>query len=592
MTLSSQLHHQEAIRIEQALGDPNQTDVLMSYRRVVELDEQEFFQEEFYQSLLSLGLNHHYVPIEFGGKFRSYEQLYALAKVLARRDLSTAVTMSTMIWSTLVWIGGDGGLKQRCAEITKSYNGAMCLAYSEERHGADLMANELTAVETEEGFVLYGEKWPINRASRSEVVMLLAKTATGRGPRNLSLFMVEKSKIDCSTFTYLPKVKTHGLRGCDICGIRFSGTLIPKSARIGNTGDGLEIALKTFQVTRTLCAGLSIGALEGNLRVVMDFARNRQLYRGNVFDIPNARHYLVGAFVDLLITDAMGTALSRALHVIPGQFSVLSVVAKVFAPYKLDAAQKDLSTVLGARFFFREKHKEGIFQKMLRDSQVVGLFDGSSEVNLYALTTQLPILARQQIKALCEPTVGRSEALATIFDTTQSLPRFDGQQLDLGSHGRDLILEQIPSMIADLEGASDRCDVVPVVLRLARRLVDKHRRNLNRILSDGINKIDPQSPAMFDLARQYCVVHAGVCAINYWIWNRSNADVFISDGHWLASGLQRLLLVLHIDDEDIPRSLLDTIADELLERSVTHKSYGLVALPLPEGNLQTLENVA
>ena len=584
--------HQAAIDVEYALGDPNDETSLMSYKRVMELDEAEFFQEEFFQYLLSIKLHHNYVPAELGGKFNSYEQLYALGKVLARRDLATAVTMSTMIWSNLVWIGGDQALKERCAEITKSYNGAMCLAYSEEDHGADLLANKLTATETEDGFILEGEKWPINRASRSEVVMLLARTANDRGARNLSLFMVEKSKIDCSTFTYLPKVKTHGLRGCDICGIRFSGTKVPKSALIGKVGDGLELAIKTFQVTRTLCAALSVGALENNLRVVMDFALERQLYRGNVFDIPNARHYLTGAFTDLQLSDAMGTALSRALHVIPQQFSILSAVAKCFAPYKLDKAQKDLATVLGARFFFREKHKEGIFQKSLRDSQVVSLFDGSSEVNLYSMTTQLPILARRQRKAFAKGKLVEPEILSAIFDESQAVATFDGSRLDLSSHGRDFIMESFPQAIAALQQIEAPNETQACILQLAETLFAKHSANMARILEGGERKIELQSPTMFTLARQYCIIHAGICALNYWHFNQQRSDSYVAAGDWLALGLQRLLLELHIDDQEIPEAINQRVADELLARSTQQDSYSLVSLPLPEKQLEAVEKIA
>jgi len=581
MGLQNLMQHKIATEVEHKLGNPNDVNSVMSTRRVMELDENESFQEEFFQFLLSLKLHHHYVPKELGGKFSSYEQLYALGKVLARRDLSTAVTMSTMVWSTLVWIGGNNTMKEHCASITMSNNGAQCLAYSEEDHGSDLLSNQFFATETDDGFILQGEKWPINRAARSEVVMLLAKTSNDNGGRNLSLFMIEKSKIDCSTFTYLPKVKTHGLRGCDICGIRFSGTKIPRSALIGNIGGGLELAIKAFQVTRTLCAALSIGALENNLRVVMDFAKNRRLYKGNVFDIPNARHYLTGAFTDLLITDAMGSSMARALHIVPKEFSVLSAVTKCFSPFKLDKAQKDLATVLGARFFFREKHKEGIFQKSLRDSQVVGLFDGSSEVNLYSLTTQLPMLARRQRKVYNQNIKTDPIKIHNIFNAMSELPRFDGNNLDLSSHGKDVIMESWPATLSKLQQLIEEHENAKTVLDLAKEIFVKHQKNITRILENGDKKLQLQSPRMFSLAREYCIVHSAVCTINYWLFNICQSDEFITRGDWLIVGLQRLLLELHIDIE-INDHHFEAVANELLKRSENATSYGLVPISLPD----------
>lgn len=579
MDLTQLPQHQLAQELEQKLGNPMDADTLMSFKRIMELDESESFQEEFFQFLLSLKLHHQYVPKELGGKLESYEQVYELGRVLARRDLSTAVTSSTLIWSIIAWVGGNDVLKRRCAEVTLSNNCAPCLAYSEETHGSDLLANELTATKTDNGYILQGEKWPINRAARSDVVMLLARTSDDNGARNLSLFMVEKSKLDPSTFTYLPKVKTYGLRGCDICGIRFSGTEVSQASLIGNEGDGLEIAIKAFQVTRTLCAALSIGALENNLRVVMDFALNRQLYKGSVFDIPNARHYLTGAFVDLLLTDAVGGSLIRAAHVIPQQLSILSAVAKCFAPYKLDKAQKDLATVLGARFFFREKHCEGIFQKSMRDSQVVSLFDGSSEVNLYSLGTQLPLLARRQNKVFSGKIENDENLLAKLFTVTEKVEAFDGQKLDLSSHSKDLIMESWPLIMQKLEGSGSET-IEQTISVLAKKIFDKHQHNLEISLGKGEERLKQHSPKMFKLAKQYCLVHAAACSINYWLYNRTHSEQYIADGEWLAVGLERLLLELNIDVSIVADEVYERASEELLRRTQQSETYSLVKLPM------------
>lgn len=595
MNIKELPHFKLAQELEAELGDPNNPETLMSFKRIMELDESESFQEEFFQYLLSLKLHHKYVPQSLGGELHSYEEIYELGRVLARRDLSTAVTMSTLIWSLIAWVGGDDKLKKRCAEITLSNNCSPCLAYSEEGHGSDLLANELTAKKTEDGYILEGEKWPINRAARSDTVMLLARTSDEKGARNLSLFMVEKSKLDPSTFSYLPKVKSFGLRGCDICGIKFKGTKISDDSLIGREGDGLEIAIKAFQVTRTLCATLSIGALENNLRVVMDFAQNRQLYKKSVFDIPNAKRYLTGAFVDILTTDTVGSTLIRAAHVIPEQLSILSAVAKCFAPLKLDKSQKDLATVLGARFFFRERHKEGIFQKSLRDSQVVSLFDGSSEVNLYSLSTQLPLLARRQKKVLEGEIPVNNELLEKLFRVSQQVPVFDGAKLDLSSHSKDLIMESIVDLPEKLKLISD-VDAIPAIISLTDTLVEKYQSNLNRVLGNTGYKIGLQSPEMFSLSRQYCVIHAAVCALNYWLYNRDISDSYIADGEWLVVALDRLLQELHVDIQANLNPYYDKAAAELERRTNEHLTYSLVSLsikPLINSKINnTEENVA
>src|SRR5690606_18400475 len=172
---------------------------------------------------------------------------------------------------------------------------------SEEHHGSDLLANDMRAVRAGDRYLLSGEKWPINRATRSGATVLLAKTDDGKNSRSLSVFLLYKSDLDPARFSHLPRVKTLGLRGCEISGLRFDRCPVPEDARIGEEGHGLDLALKAFQVTRTLCAGLSLGATDTALRTTLDFALQRRLYGGSVFDIPHARTTLVEAFADMLI---------------------------------------------------------------------------------------------------------------------------------------------------------------------------------------------------------------------------------------------------------------------------------------------------
>lgn len=575
-----------AAELHGILGDADNETALMSYKAVVELDETEAFQHHFVDTLLKANIHHYYVPKEYGGRFENYEQLYTLGKLLSARDLSTTISMSTMIWTTIVWLQGTPSQQRSCAELTLSGNGAPCLAYTEEEHGSDLIANSLSAKLVGNSYRLNGEKWPINRATQSEVVILLAKTGDKPGPRSMSLFYFPKN-IEKGNLTHLNRVKTLGLRGCDISGLRFSNTDIPLASRIGGEGEGIEGAIKAFQVTRTLCAALSIGVLEGNLKIVTEFALERKLYDARVFDIPNAKYHLASAFTDLLLVDALGTSASRALHYLPQEFSVLSAVTKFAAPYWLDQSHTNLATVLGARFFLREKHKHGMFQKNLRDSKVVALFDGSSEVNLYSLTTQLPALAKKQLGFYAGNLTIQLPELGHVYcdevynssDTDDNgggqLPKFDGTKLDLSSHGLDSIMLSFPNTLKLISNLPDSMVVRDQLYGMAELMFYKHTANMTLLANKGEARIKPRSPQLFKLAKQYCLVHLGVAAMNFWLHNQDHKSPFIRRGHWLVFALQRLLSDLNVEADSFSEQNLEEIALELQQRTQSKQSYQL-----------------
>ena len=68
--------------------------------------------------------------------------------------------------------------------------------------------------------------------------------------------------------------------------------------------------------------------------------------------------------------------------------SVWSAVAKYFVPVRVEALVRELAVVPGARHYLREGHFFGHFQKLMRDNAVAGLFDGSTVINLNAISQQ------------------------------------------------------------------------------------------------------------------------------------------------------------------------------------------------------------
>jgi alkylation response protein AidB-like acyl-CoA dehydrogenase len=230
--------------LEKALGDPLDPESIMSFKRVMELDESEEFPHSEVDWLYNWKLQHYYVPAECGGEFTSFEEFVAFVRVLCRRDQNIGIAMTTLFWSFLTWMAGTDEQKKKLANHIKNENGTMCLGYSEREHGSDLVGGDLTATKVEGGYILNGEKWPINRATRSTQSYILAKTNPEGGAKCLTLFMVDKSEINPDHYYNLPKILCHGIRGADMSGIGFKDCFVPDAHRIGEEGDGLEIALK------------------------------------------------------------------------------------------------------------------------------------------------------------------------------------------------------------------------------------------------------------------------------------------------------------------------------------------------------------
>jgi alkylation response protein AidB-like acyl-CoA dehydrogenase len=578
--------YQLAEQLEQALGNPLNPDSVMSFKRVIEIDESEEFPQQEVDWLYNWKLQDYYVPAECGGKFTSFEEFVAFVRVLCRRDQTIGIAFTTMFWSFLTWMAGNDTQKQKLARYLMDENGTMCLGYSEREHGSDLVGGDLTATRVEGGYILNGEKWPINRATRSGISYILAKTDPNGGPKCLTLFMVDKREINPDQYYNLPKILTHGIRASDMSGIGFKDCFVPDSMRLQAQGDGLEIALKGFQITRTLCAAFAHGAADTALRTTLNFALKRIVYGKTVFQLPQPKKTLVDAFLDLLICDCETIGSARGFHVIPEQFSVWASVTKYFVPVQLERMVNNVYVVLGSRFYMREEHDWGIFQKQLRDNSVISMFDGSTVVNLHALILQFRQLTKSRSRRQPETMAKIKSRLEMIFSLQHPLPKFEPQKLELFGRGADDSLQGLELAIEQLEVLKNDSSVNPEILdkllMLSNLVLEELNNHDEQIANSKFEFGHDQSPQLFEIAEKYCTLHAAASCLHTWIYNRTRLGEFFAQGEWLVLSLHRLLRMIGPMPYYISEQYLENVTAELLKLHKQDKMFSIVPFQLAQ----------
>lgn len=574
--------YRAAESMEQFLGPPLGERTPFSFCRAVALDERDEYPEEACALLQQWGFAYYCIPRELGGGMTSFEELLALLRVVSRRDLTVAIALGqTYLGAVHVWIGGSPEQKRLVAAAIERGR-QLAFALTERAHGSDVLASETEARAVAGGYLLSGEKWLINNGTRAAILTLFARTDPAGGPRGFSLLLCEKDRLDRSAYRHLDKVKTLGIRGADISGVRFDRCLLGEDALVGRAGHGLEIGLKGLMVTRTLCAGFSLGAADTALRVALRFALARNLYGSPVFDLPHASDLLVGCFLDLLACDCVAVAANRGLHVAPEQFSVWSAVVKYFVPTTVERIIHRLSVVLGARYYLREDFCAGIFQKMVRDNAVVSLFDGSTVINLRAIVLQLRHLYAYQQKADGDDETLRRR-LAQTFSLGEPLPPVEFARLDLSNKGRDDVMQGLKAaqvMLRRLQReAESDAGVLAALAGYAESMLEEIRGHgeLAAEWAAGGGEAVNQSPGMFRLSQRYCVLHAASACLLMWLHNRKLLGEFFAGGRWLALWLHQ---TLPASPPSPPPADGETVARELLRLYHADRLFSAVPFQL------------
>lgn len=526
--------------LESFLGDPY-GDGPLSWPTAVATDERGEPDRAAFEALHRWGLPGFLVPESAGGRLRSLAEPFELFRCLARRDLRVAVGYgSTFLGAVPVWLWGDDRQRALLADRIGAGGLGAC-AISEREHGSDLLRTECRALPQGDSFAVRGEKWPIGNATRGELVTLLART----GASAFSLLLLDKRELPADRWRCLPPAATLGLRGHDLSGLAFDDCPVPASAVLGTAGTGLAQILRTLQVTRTLVAGLSLGALDTALRVATTYAGERRLYGGPIDRMPVVRDLLVRAYADLLVGECVAVPAVRAVGAAPGRLVRWSAVTKYLVPVLAEEAIAGLATVLSARAFLADDPAGRLFQKVQRDHAVMSVFDGTTHVNLAALTGMPPA---------GRPAAGsgpdRDRVLAALFrmDQPAAAWRPDGAALALAADDTDEIVQGWPDAVAELE---DRADGSPVWRELLEVLEAWHGVRARcqagrRALPTGADRHPPVRA--FTLARTHCLLHAAASCVQ--VWRHGGGDPA-----WLLLCLQRLLQRLDPEQELAPAAV-------------------------------------
>jgi alkylation response protein AidB-like acyl-CoA dehydrogenase len=523
-------------RSETALGDPRQPGPL-SWAAALDRDEAERFPTDALAAMQGAGLSSWLVPSSLGGQQHDLMPLLALSRALSRRDPSVALAAGMGSWSLLVWMAGTLPQRQQMAGLLLEGQ-RPCLAASEPDHGADLLASEVRAVSTAEGWVLSGAKWPIGCADRARVALVLARTEPEPGPRSLSWLWVEPSRLPDGAVSVLPRQPTHGMRASSLAGLAFHDAQLPASALVGSRGEGLELTLKLFQLTRPLVSAFGLGIADTALRRATAFATRRRLYRRTAADLPAVDAQLLGAAADLLAAEALAWHTLRCAHTHPEALAAGSLVAKVMVPLGTGDALQAAVRVLGARAYLRGPD-HGLVPKLVRDHAVLSLFDGSREVCLSALLPQLPALLDRPV-----PTTWH-----------RGLPSFEPDRLQLIARSPDPAL----SAVAGLQQH-------PELGPLAGQVLDRHRGLVEALATARSSRGARRTLGLTEVATDYARVHTAASVL---VLAASGLAGSLPAGTLARLCVARLLhpdrplpLVVDPADADALRAwLLDAVAD-------------------------------
>ncbi|MDA7976138.1 MAG: acyl-CoA dehydrogenase family protein [Pirellulales bacterium] len=262
-------------------------------------------------------------------------------------------------------------------------------ALTEANAGSDPRAMTTTATPSEDGthYVINGEKLWCTNGTKANVIVVMAvtppKIVRGKERKQITAFLVE---MDTPGVEIMHRCRFMGLKSLYNGVIRFTDVKIPRENMILEEGDGLRLALKTLNTGR-----LSIPAgVTGNSKWCMKVNRkwtNERIQWGH----PIGEHETIAGkqakiASDTFAMDAVWKIASAMADNKHFDIRLEAAIAKLFNTVSHYELLQQTLQIRGGRGFetadsLRERGEEGIaIERMLRDSRVNLIFEGSSEI--------------------------------------------------------------------------------------------------------------------------------------------------------------------------------------------------------------------
>ncbi|MFI7643130.1 acyl-CoA dehydrogenase family protein [Nonomuraea sp. NPDC049400] len=560
-------------RLEHEFGDPFEPGNPLGFAPVLAADEAGTPFGPGEDTLAEFGLNAEFVPSRLGGRLDRLDDLVQIMRAIYRRDpcMGLGYGASSFIAGVNIWAAGTPEQQQSAADLLRSGQ-RIAVAYHELAHGNDMAGTECRADCQAGRITLNGRKEVVTNLQRSEAFVLFARTSAQPGPRSHSPLLISKGSLDPRRFRYLPRFATMGMRGVQLGGIEFRDCPAPESALLGQLGHGMEIALRSFQITRTTLVSMFCGILDTGLRTAIRHTTRRRLYGGPVIAMPHVRSVIAGAYADLLAADCFASVATRALHLLPAQTPVYAQAVKFFTSKILIDAMNDLSHVLGAHFYIRDG-EAAIFAKLLRDIQPAGFGHAARAACQVSLLSQLPLLAR---RGWAEPAAVPDE----LFAIRPALPELSLADLAISAAGREGLSGALAAGLA----ASPAGTLHEDVAQHAGYFAAEHRLLTAQCRDLGIDSLGIMAdPRSYDLVTRYVRVLVASACFETWRRTSSTGDgasdpaAFIADQRWLAAVLHRLRAAARNRPASLPPELADFLVHEAADRLDRRQGLGLAA---------------
>jgi len=340
------------------------------------------FPEEWNEILSALNeaqIFKHFLPVEYGGQKKSEVEIYYLMELLGYASPGLGVIFVSH--GRAIDIVLQSNAEQKQEYLPKMAEGTFgAIAMTEDEAGSDPSAIGLMAKKVDGHYLFNGQKVFISNSGLAHIYAILVNTKGVKGPRSLSVFIVENHT---NGFSIKDLPEKDGLKILPTGRLIFKDCSVPSKNLIGSDGMGLLITLDAIDRGRIHIAGICCGLA---YRIFSEISKHT--HRRRQFDRPlTSSQDISFQLADMYA--GMNAARGLCFHALrqlgTPYYRMSSSQAKLFATRMVMDAAARAQVLMGGKGYL----KNDLINQLSADARGMEYLEGTSNVQKMIIAKEL-----------------------------------------------------------------------------------------------------------------------------------------------------------------------------------------------------------